>query len=90
MGVAGYWVQWIRRRNQAEPDAIARSLQWGLWSAVAGLIGYVLYGAGLLGSVITRTAFGNWAALVVALVFGAIPMAIGWRMGVGLKSQTRR
>ena len=90
MGAAGYWIQWARRRKQAEPDAIAQSLQWSLWSILAGLIGYVLYGAGLPGSALARSTFGAWAALVVALIFGSIPMMVGWRIGVGLKNANRK
>ena len=90
MGVAGYWIQWTRRRNQAEPDAITQSLQWGLWSIVAGLIGYVLYGAGLPGSALARSTFGAWTALAVALIFGVIPMIVGWRVGLGLRTANRK
>ena len=52
---------------------------WGLWSVVAGLIGYVLYGIGAPGADLARTLFGGWAALLVALICGAIPVLARFR-----------
>jgi beta-N-acetylhexosaminidase len=76
MGSVGFWTQRTRRRKQAETDIIAHSLQWALWSVLAGLIGYVLYGAGV-GSVLVRSVFGRWAALMTAVIFGAVPVLWG-------------
>jgi hypothetical protein len=74
-GGVGYWTGWTRRRSgEAQADAISRAAQWGLWSVVAGLIGYVLYGIGAPGADLARTLFGGWAALLVALICGAIPV----------------
>jgi hypothetical protein len=90
IGGAGFWTQRMRKRNQAEPDAVADSLRWGLWSMVAGLIGYVLYGAGA-GSAVVRSAFGAIAALMVVLIFGAIPVLIGFRISDSrLRSANRK
>ncbi len=79
VGSAAFWTQRTRRRRQADSDVIAESLRWALWSVLAGLIGYVLYGAGL-GSAVARSAFGALAALMVVLIYGAVPVIIGFRM----------
>lgn len=74
-GGAGYWSGWTRRRSsEAQADAISRAARRGLWSVVAGLIGYVLYGIGAPGADLARALFGGWAALLVALIGGAIPV----------------
>jgi len=77
-GGAGFWTRRRRRRPQADIDVIAHSLRWALWSVMAGLIGYVLYGAGL-GSAPIKSVFGAWAALMVVLICGAVPVLIGLR-----------
>jgi hypothetical protein len=75
-GGAGYWAQRARKRNEADAEAISRAVQCGLWSVLAGLTGYVLYGMGAPGSDLVRTRLGVWAALSVAVVFGMIPVLI--------------
>ena len=79
MGGAGFWMLRGRRRDDG-PDALARAVRWALWSAVAGLAGYVLYGMGAPGSAIARAAFGAWTALIVVVIFGAIPLLWGLRL----------
>jgi beta-N-acetylhexosaminidase len=79
-GGAGFWTEQMRRRRQADTDVITHSLRWGLWSVMAGLIGYVLFGAGL-GSAPIKSAFGVLAALVVVLIWGAVPLLLRWWRG---------
>ena len=79
VGGTGFWVERRRRRKQADADILTHSLQWGLTSVLAGLIGYVLYGAGL-GSAPIKSAFGAWATLIVVVICGAIPVIVSWRM----------
>lgn len=79
MGGAGFWVQRGRKR-EADLDTLARAVRWALWSVVAGLAGYVLYGMGVPGSAIVRATFGAWTALIVVVIFGAIPMVWGFRI----------
>ena len=82
-GEAGFWTERMRRRRQADTDVVVHSLRWALWSVMAGLIGYVLYGAGL-GSATIKSAFGAWAALMVVLIWGAVPVLMGlWRRDFG-------
>ena len=79
MGGAGFWLQRGRQRA-ADRDTLARAVRWALWTVVAGLAGYVLYGMGVPGSAMARAIFGAWTALVVVVIFGAIPMAWGFRI----------
>jgi hypothetical protein len=79
MGGAGFWLQRGRQRG-ADPNTLARAVRWALWTVVAGLAGYVLYGMGVPGSAIARAIFGTWTALIVVVIFGAIPMAWGLRI----------
>ena len=79
MGGAGFWVQRGRKR-ESDLDTLARAVRWALWSVVAGLAGYVLYGMGVPGSAIVRATFGTWTALFVVVIFGAIPMVWGFRL----------
>jgi beta-N-acetylhexosaminidase len=80
MGGVGYWTQRTRRRSgEADMDAASRAVRWGLWSVLAGLIGYVLYGLRAPGSLWARTAWGAWTALVVAMIFGVVPVLVGFR-----------
>jgi hypothetical protein len=60
-------------------EVTSRAVRWGLWSVLAGLIGYVLYGLGAPGSLWVRTALGAWTALVVAMIFGVVPVLVGFR-----------
>jgi hypothetical protein len=78
MGGASFWMQRTRRRKQADTDIVTHSLRWGLVSALAGLLGYVLYGAGLVSAPV-KWAFGAWGALMVVLTCGAVPLIVGWR-----------
>ena len=81
MGGVGYWTQRTRRRSgEADMDATSRAVRWGLWSVLAGLIGYVLYGLRAPGSLWARTALGAWTALVVAMIFGVVPVLVGFRI----------
>ncbi len=81
MGGVGYWTQRVRKRSgEADMDATSRAVRWGLWSVLAGLIGYVLYGLRAPGSLWARTALGAWATLVVAMIFGVVPVLIGFRI----------
>jgi len=81
MGGIGYWTQRTRRRSgEADTDATSRAVRWGLWSVLAGLIGYVLYGLRAPGSLVIRAALGAWAALVVATIFGVVPVLVGSRI----------
>jgi beta-N-acetylhexosaminidase len=75
-GGAGYGTQRVRKRREADTDVVSRALQGGLWSVIAGLTGYVLYGLGAPGCEWVRATFGEWAALFVVVVFGAIPVLI--------------
>jgi hypothetical protein len=79
MGGAGFWMQRGRKR-EANPDTLARAVRWALWSVVAGLAGYVLYGMGAPGSAVVRATFGIWTALIVVVIFGAIPLVWGFRI----------
>jgi beta-N-acetylhexosaminidase len=81
MGGTGFWTQRARRRSgEAAMDVTSRAVRWGLWSVLAGLIGYVLYGLGAPGSLWVRTALGAWTALVVAMIFGVVPVLVGFRI----------
>jgi uncharacterized membrane protein len=79
MGGAGFWVQRGRKR-EANPDTLARAVRWALWSVVAGLAGYILYGMGAPGSAVMRATFGIWTALIVVVICGAVPLAWGFRV----------
>jgi hypothetical protein len=80
MGGVGYWTQrTCRRSGEADSDATSRAVRWGLWSVLTGLIGYVLYGLRAPGSLVIRAALGAWAALVVAMIFGVVPVLVGFR-----------
>jgi beta-N-acetylhexosaminidase len=72
-GGAGFWLRKGRGRGDG-PDTLARAVRWALWSVIAGLAGYVLYGMGAPGSALARAAFGAWTALIVVVIFGAIPL----------------
>ena len=74
IGGGGYWA---RVRHSRDDGALA--LRSGLWAVVGGLIAYVLFGLGLPGSEWLRSTFGVWAALLVAIVGGAIPLIWLWR-----------
>jgi beta-N-acetylhexosaminidase len=81
MGGAGFWTQRVRRRNgEADIEVTSRAVRWGLWSVFAGLVGYVLYGLRAPGSLWIRTALGAWTALIVAMIFGIVPVVIGFRV----------
>ena len=81
MGGAGFWTQRARRRSgEADMEVMSRAVRWGLWSVFAGLVGYVLYGLRAPGSLWIRTALGPWTALIVAMIFGIVPVLIGFRV----------
>jgi beta-N-acetylhexosaminidase len=81
IGGAGFWTQRVRRRSgEADMEVTSRAVRWGLWSMFAGLVGYVLYGLRAPGSLWIRAALGSWSALIVAMVFGIVPMLVGFRI----------
>jgi len=87
-GGAGYWMQRTRKHHgKTNADVLARAGQVGLWSVLAGLAGYVLYGVGAPGADLARAVFGGWAALLVAVVCGAVPVIVEFRIS-DFKSQS--
>ncbi len=75
IGSGSYW--YMRRQNGR--DDVFHALRVGLWSAMGGLIAYVLFGLGLPGAAWLRLTFGAWAAMLVAILGGAIPLIYLWR-----------
>jgi beta-N-acetylhexosaminidase len=67
IGGGSYW----RARN-GHGD-LSAALRTGLWAAIGGLMAYVLFDLGVPGSDWLRSMFGAGAALIVALIGGAIP-----------------
>ncbi len=60
---------WRARNGRGDVSAALRT---GLWAAIGGLIAYVLFDLGAPGSDWLRSLFGAGAALIVALIGGAI------------------
>lgn len=64
-----------RVRSLGGGDAV-RALRAALWCAVGGLLGYVWFSLNLPGSDLLRSAFGASAALLAAVIGGALPLVI--------------
>jgi len=75
VGGAGYWTQMTRPGSRrADTETISKAMRLGLWSVLAGLGGYVLYGLGAPGSDLVRAALGTLSAPAVVMAFGAVPV----------------
>jgi beta-N-acetylhexosaminidase len=72
-GSGGYWRMHLTAGDRS------RALRAALWSAIGGLIAYTLFGLGLPGASALRSVFGAWAALLVTLIGGLIPLVWWWR-----------
>ncbi len=62
------WLE--RRRFRGLSDALGVAL----WTVIGGLIGYVYFSLGLPGSDLLRSILGGWAALLMALLGGMVPL----------------
>jgi hypothetical protein len=68
LGSGGYWVARQRR------DDLSDALRVVLWTAIGGLTGYVYFSLGLPGSDLLRSIIGGWAALLMVLLGGMVPL----------------
>jgi beta-N-acetylhexosaminidase len=64
----GYWAARQQR------DDLSGALHVALWAAIGGLLGYVYFSLDLPGSELLRSAMGGWAALLMTLLGGAVPL----------------
>ena len=66
-------VSYLVRRDWRFPQT--RRLRFFLSSLAWGLVGYVLYGLGLLGMGLVWTFYGHWGAPLVCFLFGLLPLS---------------
>jgi beta-N-acetylhexosaminidase len=71
-GGAAYYV--VRVNN----GLVSRGLRLGLWCVIGGLVTYVAYALRLPGATWLRERGGVWAAWLVALLGGVVPLLIAW------------
>ena len=73
VGSGGYW-----RARRDERNDLSYALRAALWTAIGGLIGYVLFSLGLPGSALVRASLGSWSALLIVIIGGMVPLI--WMM----------
>jgi drug/metabolite transporter (DMT)-like permease len=69
---------WAMRQRRGD---LARALRAGLWCALGGLIGYVYFTLALPGSDLLRALLSSWAALLIVLLGGTLPLVYWLRRG---------
>lgn len=74
IGGGGFWRAWMSNGGDT-----ARSLRAALWCAAGGLLGYVWFSLSWPGSDLIRSIFGTSAALLAAVLGGALPFIVAGR-----------